>query len=452
MNGGAVNDGSLASMRHLWVLMGTVFIDMVGFLIVLPLLPFYGERYGATETTIGLMISIFAFAQLTSAPLWGRLSDRLGRRPVILGSLAVTAAAFVLFGLAESVWVLFLSRAVQGVGSGTTGVLQAYVSDSVPPDKRTKALGWVTAATSAGVMVGPLLGSAAFRLGEGAPGFLAAGMCGLNFLFAWLLLPESIGSEAGRDDAEREAAIAVASAGGPEAPPPPPPRRTSLRRTLFHVLTHPADERSRLIWVYALGMMAFMAMNGVMVLYLERAFAVSEENIGWFYTYVGGVSLLMRALVLGPVNERLGDVRTLRLGTLGLCLGLAAIPLPRLLLPGHDVAAFAGLAVVVVLVPVGTALLFPATTSLVSRLSVRTETGQNLGVQQAFGGVARMVGPIWSTAVFQYVGISAPFWLAAALMGAVGLVAFGVQRPGGRVRREAVEGGPAAEAVPLEPE
>lgn len=430
---------SLASMRHLWVLMGTVFIDMIGFLIVMPLLPFYGERYGASESTIGLLIAIFAFMQLTSAPLWGRLSDRLGRRPVILGSLVVSALAFLLFGLAESVFLLFLSRAVQGVGGGTTGVLQAYVSDSVPPEKRTQALGWVTAATSAGVMVGPLLGSAAFTLGEAAPGFLAAGLCVLNFLFAWLLLPESIGSEEGRDEAERAAAAAAEAAAKeaakdegsrPDTAPAVAPQRTPLRRSIAHVLAHPRDERSLLIWIYALGMMAFMAMNGVMVLYLERSFGVTEQTIGLFIAYIGGLSLLMRALLLGPINRRLGDVRTLRLGTLSLGLGLASIPLPRLLLPEQDVAALVGLAVVIALVPIGTALLFPATTSLVSRHSVRNETGQNLGVQQAFGGVARMTGPIWSTAVFQHIGISAPFWIAAALMGTVGLVALTVRRPG----------------------
>lgn len=429
---------SLASMRHLWVLMGTVFIDMIGFLIVMPLLPFYGERYGASESTIGLLIAIFAFMQLTSAPLWGRLSDHLGRRPVILGSLAVSALAFLFFGLAQSVLVLFVSRAIQGVGGGTTGVLQAYVSDSVPPEKRTQALGWVTAATSAGVMVGPLLGSAAFTLGEAAPGFLAAGLCVLNFLFAWLLLPESIGSEAGRDEAERaaaaeaEAALEAAQDEGsrPDTAPAVAPQRTPLRRSIAHVLAHPRDERSLLIWIYALGMMAFMAMNGVMVLYLERSFGVNEQTIGLFIAYIGGLSLLMRALLLGPINRRLGDVRTLRLGTLSLCLGLFAIPLPRLLLPEQDVAALIGLAVVIALVPIGTALLFPATTSLVSRHSVRNETGQNLGVQQAFGGVARMTGPIWSTVVFQHVGISAPFWMAAALMGTVGLVSLSVKRPG----------------------
>lgn len=449
-------------LKRIWVLMGTVFIDMIGFLVVLPLLPYYGERYGATETMIGFLIATFSAAQLTSAPMWGRLSDRLGRRPVILGSLLLSAAAFVLFGLTDRLpdreWalvLLFVSRAVQGVGGGTTGVLQAYISDSAPPDQRTKAYGWVTAATSAGVMLGPLVGSAAFRLGGEAPGYIAAGLCLLNFTFAWRLLPESIDTAAGEEaggggepaegaEARGEAEVDGAVAPEPVAAERPDGERPSLAGAILRVLAHPASERSRLVWIYALGMMAFMAMNGVIVLYLDRVFGVGEEKIGWFYTYVGGVSLLMRALLLGPINERLGDVKTLRTGAFCLGLGLALAPLPGHVLPGNVF----WLAAVIVLVPVGTALLFPATTSLVSRYSVRTETGQNLGVQQAFGGVSRMLGPIWATAVFQYVGLAAPFWIAAGLMGVVLSIALGVRGPG----RDGEPRGPGgADAAPVDP-
>ena len=415
-----------AAMRRIGVLMGTVFVDMIGFLIVLPLLPFYGERFGATETTIGFLIAVFAFAQLASAPLWGRLSDHWGRRPVILGSLLVSAGAFLLFGLAESVWLLFLSRLVQGVGGGTTGVVQAYVSDSMAPDQRTRGLGWLTAATSAGVMIGPLLGSAAAGYGESAPGFLAAGLCLANFAFAWKLLPESIG---GREEAEAERRDVAAGAA--------PRHRPSLRQAIVRVLAHPASERSRLVWIYALAMMAFMAMNGVIVLYLDRVFDVSERQIGWFYTYVGGVSLLMRALLLGPINRRLGDVLTMRTGALALGLGLALTPWA---------GDFVSLGLIVLLIPIGTALLFPATTSLVSRLSQRRETGQNLGVQQGFGGVARMLGPIWSTAVFQHVGLAAPFWMAGGLMAVVVLISLGVHPPPRTPREPAgAEASPAVE-------
>jgi predicted MFS family arabinose efflux permease len=377
------------SLKQISVLMATVFVDMIGFTIVLPLLPFYATRLGADATMVGALISAFPFAQFAVAPLWGRLSDRIGRRPLILAGLLASAAAYVLFGLAESLWLLFASRLVQGAGGGTTGVVQAYVADAVVPEERTKALGWLTAATSAGVMIGPAIGSVSTYLGPEAPGFLAAGLCLLNALFAWKWLPESK-----RDGATAEVQTA------------PAPRR-SLRSSVLEVLRHPAGPISSLIWVYTIGMMGFMAMNGVLALYLNKVFGVTEQTIGYFYAYVGSISLVMRGLLLGPAVRRFGEVGVTRLGALSLSIGLIVIPLPTRLL---------GFALCVLFVPIGTALLFPATTSLVSRRARRSETGQVMGVQQFFGGVSRMLGPFWAGLVFQKIGMQYPFWIAAALM------------------------------------
>jgi multidrug resistance protein len=403
-----------AAIQQVSILMATVFIDMVGFLVVLPLLPFYAERMGGTPALVGALVSVFALAQLVTSPFWGRFSDRLGRRPIILGGLVVSALAYVLFGLAESVEVLFLSRIVQGAGGGTTGVVQAYVADSFAPADRAKALGWVTSATSAGVMIGPLVGSFATYLGPQGPGFLAAGLCVLNFLFAWRWLPEP----------RRHAASSTADE----------PR--SLGRAAWEVLRHPGAPVSSLVWIYAFGMMAFMAMNGILALYLDRAFGITEKTIGWFYTYVGGVSLVMRALLLGRAVRRFGEVGVTRLGALSLAAGLATIPLaPSLPL----------LAVAALFVPVGTALLFPAITALISHRSPRSETGQTLGVQQGFGGVSRMLGPLWAGAVFE-IGIRYPFWLAAALMLGVSVLTRRLREGGGEEAAPAAATGEGAEA------
>lgn len=391
-------------VARLWVIMITSFVDMVGFLVVLPLLPFYAQRFGATPSIIGYLVGVFAIAQLLTAPLWGRLSDRFGRRPVILGGIVASAAAFLLFALADSVAVLLLSRLVQGAAGGTIGVIQAYVTDRASDDEGAKALGWVTAATSAGVMLGPALGSLAVRFGESAPGFIAAGLCVLNFAFAWRWLTEP----APEPDAEDAAAAAS---------DPATVHGVAIWRSFADVLLHPSGPVASLIWIYALAMMAFMSMNGVLALYLDAVFGITEETIGWFYVFVGAVSLVMRAMALGPIVDRLGTVRTLRLGVLSIGLGLAAIPLQRTLW---------GFGLAVMLIPIGTALLFPVTTSLVSRRARRRQTGQTLGVQQTFGGISRGIGPAWAGLLFQHLGVASPFWVAAGLVVVVGLLALRV--------------------------
>ena len=401
------------SIKQISVLMATVFVDMIGFTMVLPLLPFYATRLGADPTLVGVLIAAHPFAQLAVSPFWGRLSDRYGRRPLILAGLILSAAAYVIFGMAEAIWLLFASRVVQGAGGGITGVVQAYVADAVEPEERTKALGWLTAATSAGVMIGPASGSLATNLGPEGPGFLAAGLCILNILFAWKWLPEP------KRHSGATAEMAV------QAP------RRSLRGSLWEVLRHPAAPVSALIWVYAIGMMAFMAMNAVLALYLKDSFGVTEKTIGYFYAYVGSISLVMRALILGPMVRRFGEIGVTRLGAASLVLGLAGIPFTggSLLLLG----------LVVLFVPVGTALLFPATTSQVSRLSSRSEVGQLLGVQQSFGGVSRMVAPLWAGFAYQR-NFHYPFWMAAVLLMSVSFLTLrmrGEERAAAPVKAEA---------------
>lgn len=385
-------------VKRLWVLMLTVFVDMIGFLIVLPLLPYYAERLGASPFKVGGLVSMFAVAQLASAPLWGRLSDRYGRRPMILCGLMISAVSYILFEAASMVWLLLLSRFVQGMGAGTVGVVQAYLSDSVPAADRAKALGWLTAATSAGVMIGPAIGSLSAGYGLIGPGYLAALLCVLNVLFAWRWLREPAPERATR-------ARGLPPSG-------------STRSAVGEILRHPRGRMGSVVWIYAMGMMAFMAMNAVLALFLERRYGVDEKTIGWFFVYVGGISLVMRTVVLGPVVRRYGEARVMRGGAVSMALALAAIPLTGDLVE---------LGLAVLLMPIGTALLFPTTTSMVSRRAESARTGLMLGVQQAFGGVARMIGPLWAGAAFQHLGIASPFWFAAGLMVLVRIFAVAVR-------------------------
>jgi MFS family permease len=387
-------------MRKISVLIGIGFVDMLGFAMVFPLLPFYALRLNAPAWVIGWMIASFSIAQLASAPLWGRVSDRFGRRPALMVGLGASGVAFIVFGFATSIWMLFLSRLIQGAGGGTTGVAQAYIGDAVEPGHRTKALGWLSAATSAGVMIGPALGSLATNLGHEVPGLMAAALCFANVGLAWRWLPETSPAH-------------HASTASPSA-------RRPVQAVLWEVLRHPTKPIPQLIWIYAIGMLGFMSMTGVLALYLERAFGITETTIGLFFVYTGAVGVIMRAVILGRITDALGETRVMRLGAVSLALGLALVPLP------HAVWL---LAIVIALVPIGTALLFPATTSLVTHLAPDAERGQVLGVAQTFGGIARVIAPVWATAAFQAFGIEVPFYVAGAVVGVVAVMA--LRRSGG---------------------
>src|SRR5947207_8815511 len=204
----------------LFTLMITAFVDMLGLLMIIPLLPFYVKTLGSEGINVlgmhlgvgsisGIIVAAFTVAQLASAPMWGRFSDRVGRRPTLLIAIGAAGIAYLIFGFATSLWLLFLSRIVQGAGGGTVGVIQAYVADSTDPKDRARALGWLSATTNLGVALGPVLGSlaiaigkldivpghASLQMGHAMPGIIAASLCGLNMLFAWRYLNESRSEE-----------------------------------------------------------------------------------------------------------------------------------------------------------------------------------------------------------------------------------------------------------------
>jgi multidrug resistance protein len=277
----------MSQFRRLAVLIAVNFVDMIGFMIVLPLLPFYALKLNASPETIGQLIASFSIAQLLAAPLWGRMSDRYGRRPALLIGLSASAIAYVVFGLASSVWLLLISRLVQGAGGGTTGVAQAYVADTVGAADRARALGWLSAATSAGVMVGPAIGSFAAHFGQAAPGMVAAALCLINVFFAWKWLPESY----------REPVSVT------------PKARKPLWHPAWVALRHPSTAIGRLLWIYGVGMLAFASMTSIMALYLGAQFGIDEKTIGYIFLYVGVLSFVMRSLLLGPVvDARAGAV------------------------------------------------------------------------------------------------------------------------------------------------
>jgi multidrug resistance protein len=384
-------------VAKLLVLMVTAFVDMVGLLMVLPLLPFYALELGGSGLIVGVLISSYAVAQLLSAPLWGRVSDRYGRRPALMVGIVAAGIAYVVFAYSQTIWMLLLSRLVQGAGGGTVGVIQAYVTDATEPQQRARALGWLSAATSAGVMVGPAIGSLSHAWGREAPGLLAAALALANLVFVWRYLRES---------------RTVDESGGTEVP-----RRSA--QAVVQVLSRPGEASSRLIWIYAVAMGAFQGMTAVLALFLAARFGVTERTIGFFFVYVGAISVVTRAGILGWAVDRMGELRLSRVGTVILAVGLTSIPLTYSLGP---------LALAVALVPLGTGLTFPCVTALLSKVIAGHERGLVLGVQQTFGGVARIVGPLAAGWAFDHLGMGVPFWVGAVLVLATVGLGIGLER------------------------
>jgi multidrug resistance protein len=407
-------------MGKLVVLMITAFIDMVGTLMIIPLMPFYAKNFGANGLVVGLLVSSFSVAQLLSAPIWGRFSDRYGRRPALVVGMMASAIAYVVFAYADSLWLLFLSRLVQGSGGGTVSVIQAYVADAVAPEQRAKGLGWLSAATNAGVAIGPVIGSNTLHWGPHAPGLIAAMLCVLNSIFALKFLTES------RDMVEARSSVHV---------------RGRSRDAVARVITHSSEPAPRLIWIYAIGIGAFQGMNAILALFLADRFGVTSDTIGYFYTYIGCISVLTRALFLGPAVDRFGEARLSRIGQTLLALGLFAMPFMHRM---NDPAAFAArlggalpvsavallpflpLAMAVALLPLGTAFTFPCVTALLSRVIPSNERGLYMGVQQTFGGVARVVFPIVAGWAFDRIP-ALPFVVSAALVAGTILLGLGME-------------------------
>ena len=386
---------SAVLIGRLAVLMVAGFVETLGAFLVVALLPFYGEEYGASPVMVSILVSAFAVAQMLTAPFWGRLSDHYGRKRVILIGLLVSAIAYVVFGLANSLALLLISRVAQGVGGGTVSVVFAYVADALPGERRAEGLGWLTSATSLAAMVGPAIGSFAFGFDTRAPGLVPAALSLFALLFVWWFLPE-LGQKNGEKTGTWFSLSDVFVELG------------QVVTAVVSVLRHPRRPVHGLIGLYCAGMLAWTGLTVVLTLYLDRRFSVTAETIWIPFTFIGGVSLVMRLVFLGPLVRRFGEIRLIRAGCLVMALGLALLPLAK---------TYAMLAVAIGLVPVATALLFPSTTALISRwIPDPSETGLVLGVQQAWGGLSKSLGPLLAGALFQVFGPESPFFWGSGLL------------------------------------
>ena len=367
----------------LGVLFGTVMVDMMGFGIVLPLLPFYAEELGASPRWVTLIIAAFSVTQLLSAPIWGRFSDRLGRRRLLLIGLFASVLSYLLFALANNLWVLLLSRAAAGAAGGTLGIAQAYVADSTEGEERARGLGFIGAASGLGIMLGPAIGGFFSRYGLGVPGFVAAGLCLTNLLAAMVLLPESRHFSSGRADAAKGEAATV---------------RLWLRSLSRFPLR-------LLLIVYVLTIGCFTSMTSVLALYTERVFAMTAVDMGLVFTLAGGVTVIVRGGLVGRIVERFGEPNTVRAGCLLLALGVGAIPFLAdrwqlwFLVPSWAAA---------------TGLIFPSLHALISRNTDEHSQGSVLGGSQVAGGLGRVLAPLTADWLFELYSIESPFLVGAA--------------------------------------
>jgi MFS transporter, DHA1 family, tetracycline resistance protein len=392
---------------RLAILFITVLVDMIGFGIVLPLLPFYAEEFGATPLQVTLLIASFAATQFVAVPVWGRVSDRLGRRPFIVAGLFASAVSYLIFGLAGSLATLFISRIAAGAAGGTISVAQAYVADTTGPRDRAHGLGMLGAASGLGVLIGPAIGGYFSGFGYHVPGFIAAGLCAANGVAAVFFLPES------RQPASAARANPASDPGGSASQG----QAATLQGWARSMTSYPLY---LLLVVYFLSIMSFTAMTAVLALYADRAFGMTAMDMGIVFAVAGGTTVVVRGLLIGWLARRVGERRIVLAGTVVLALSLTAIPLVQ------------NAAMIFALVPfwaLAAGLTFPSLASLVSQESDPESQGSMLGGQQVVGGIARVIGPVWAGALFGAVGIGSPFVVGAVLVTVAALVASRIPAP-----------------------
>jgi multidrug resistance protein len=370
------------------VIWTTVALDLIGFGIILPVLPRFAEDSGASPTTAGFLVASFSIAQLLCSPLWGRVSDRIGRKPVLIVSLVGTAIGSLLTGLAGSVLpLLFIGRIVDGASGASVSVAQAAVADIAAPEDRPRLLGLLGAAFGAGFALGPAIGGLAALVDHRLPFFVAAVIAAVNAIAAIRRLPETHPDRSGVNQ------FAYANSVTPERDVPT--QEVAARGQLL-----------QLVLVMFIAVVAFSAFEATFSLLTKARFELSESGTYGVFFVIGIALVVVQGALIHPVTSLLGETKTIRIGLAANALGLVLVALD---------SGWVTLAPGLLFLVMGQGLLAPTLASAVAGRARRDRRGATLGFQQSAGGLARVVGPLLGGALFQHVGIASPYVVGAGL-------------------------------------
>jgi len=402
----------------LLVIFLTVFIDLIGFGIVLPLLPIYSKDFGANGFMIGAIMAAFSLTQFIFAPIWGRLSDRVGRRPVLLVSTAGAAVSYVLFAVASgftgrtALFILLGARLFAGACGANITVAQAYIADITPPADRTRRMGLIGMAFGLGFILGPALGSLSFDLfGITGPGWVAASLCTVNLMLAFLVLSES------RKPSSEHAA--------------PRPRMAQWA----HTFSHP--KVGLLIGIFFLATFCFTCFETTLGLLISENFHLdikhdhhAKEIVGYLFAYCGIVGAGLQGGASGRLVKRMGEPRLIAVSLMLVALSLAAMPfihgfapLTWGILVQRAGLPWLNLLLVLGVLAAGSSLTRPPVFGLISILTPAHEQGATIGVAQSAGSLARIIGPLFAATLFDYKP-ALPYLICSGIALAAGLLAW----------------------------
>jgi len=363
----------------------TIFLDLLGFGLIIPQLQYYADAFHATPAFIGVIQAIYSLMQFLFAPFWGRLSDRVGRRPVLLVSIAGSAVSYVLFAMARDAQMIFLSRLLAGITAANLSTAQAYISDVTPPQERTRAMGLIGAAFGVGFILGPAVGGVLGAWGGNfAIGMAGAALAGANWLSAFLRLPESLPTHNRRQQGEWY---------------------TFPLRDLPRVLAIPHVGLLALVLFTAI--FAIANLESTFVLLAKHRYGLDQRECGYLFAYLGMMGAVVQGGLIGKLSARFGETRLLLGGYLLQAPALLLIPL---------MPSTGWLMAVLAVMAMGGGVAGPSLNGLLSKLAPADRRGEVFGVTQSLGSLARVVGPAWGGWSFGHLGMSAPYVTAAMLM------------------------------------